>query len=113
MFCSTFCFLLSEKRFGRHPLVFCHQSACLTMFFLVDTLFLGRIVMSRKQPNPAQRLEGNGPFGGLFHPKSRIPPMLSVVLIIVGLVLPIGHFRSGSGIFGGQKEATNKVVFSQ
>ncbi|GFZ18842.1 hypothetical protein Acr_27g0005810 [Actinidia rufa] len=65
--------------------------------------------MSRKQPNPARRLAGNGPFGGLFHPKSRIPPLLSVVLIIVGLVLLIGHFRSGTGIFGGQKEATNKV----
>ncbi|GFY86666.1 hypothetical protein Acr_05g0003050 [Actinidia rufa] len=62
-----------------------------------DTLFFGRIVMSRRQPNLARRFAGNGPFGRFFHPKSRIPPLLSVVLIIVGLVLLIGHFRSGSG----------------
>lgn len=64
--------------------------------------------MSRRPANPTRRLAGSGPFGGIFHPKSRVPRLLSVVLIALGVVLLIGHFRSGSGIFGGQKEAIHK-----
>ncbi|THG13938.1 beta-D-glucosyl crocetin beta-1,6-glucosyltransferase-like [Camellia sinensis] len=65
--------------------------------------------MSRRQTTPSQRLAGSGPFGGIFHPKSRVSPLLSVVLIIVGVVLLIGLFRGGSGIFAGNKEAISKV----
>lgn len=65
--------------------------------------------MSRRQTNPSRRLAGSGPFGGIFHPKSRVSPLLSVVLIIVGVVLLIGLFRGGSGIFAGNKEAISKV----
>ncbi|CAL5338647.1 unnamed protein product [Camellia sinensis] len=67
------------------------------------------VVMSRRQTTPSQRLAGSGPFGGIFHPKSRVSPLLSVVLIIVGVVLLIGLFRGGSGIFAGNKEAISKV----
>ncbi|KAL6961295.1 putative pectin methylesterase cgr2 [Sarracenia purpurea var. burkii] len=63
--------------------------------------------MSRRQGSSTRRSTGSGPFGGIFHPKSRISPLLSVVLIILGAVLVIGYFRNGSGIFGGRKEATS------
>ncbi|KAL7221686.1 hypothetical protein ACSBR1_023604 [Camellia fascicularis] len=65
--------------------------------------------MSRRHANPSRRLAINGPFGGVFQPKSRVSPLLSLVLVVVGLVFVIGHFRGGSGTFGGRKDAISKV----
>ncbi|XAR51404.1 hypothetical protein NMG60_11006024 [Bertholletia excelsa] len=61
--------------------------------------------MSRRPSNSSRRLGGGGPLGEIFHPKSRVPSLLSVVLIIGGLVFLIGHFRGGSG----RKEVVSRV----
>lgn len=37
--------------------------------------------MSRKPSNFARRFAGGGSVGGLFHPKSRLSPLLSIVLV--------------------------------
>ncbi|KAI7742988.1 hypothetical protein M8C21_029792, partial [Ambrosia artemisiifolia] len=50
--------------------------------------------MSRR-PGPTRRFVGNG--GGLFHSKSQGPPLLSVVLGLLGTVVVIGYVLKGSG----------------
>ncbi|XAR71442.1 hypothetical protein NMG60_11028700 [Bertholletia excelsa] len=58
--------------------------------------------MSRKPSNSSRRPPGSGS-------KSRTSPLLSLVLIIVGLFMVIGYFRGGSGISGGIKAAISKL----
>ncbi|XP_059624056.1 probable pectin methylesterase CGR2 [Cornus florida] len=67
--------------------------------------------MSRRHANLTRRFVGNGgaPFGAIFHPKSRASPLLSIVLVFLGAVLLVGCYYSGSGVFGGDKEAVSKV----
>uniref|UniRef100_A0A5B6Z460 Uncharacterized protein n=1 Tax=Davidia involucrata TaxID=16924 RepID=A0A5B6Z460_DAVIN len=67
--------------------------------------------MSRRHANLTRRFVGSRsiPFGGILHPKSRVSPLLSIVLVLLGAVLLIGHFYSGSGVFGGDKVAVSKV----
>lgn len=65
--------------------------------------------MSRKQVNPSRRFAASGSFGGVLHPKSRIPPLASIVLIVVGLVLFVGHFYGGTGKSSALKESVNKI----
>ncbi|KAF2283809.1 hypothetical protein GH714_016090 [Hevea brasiliensis] len=52
---------------------------------------------------------GNFPFAGALHSKSRSSPLLSVGLILLGAFLLIAYAYSGHGIFGGNKEALNRV----
>ncbi|KAF8404826.1 hypothetical protein HHK36_009715 [Tetracentron sinense] len=67
--------------------------------------------MSRRPVNPARRFVDSGsvPFAGSLHPKSRASPLLSIGLVFVGALLLIGYSYSGSGGFGGDKEAVSKV----
>ncbi|XP_052204927.1 probable pectin methylesterase CGR2 [Diospyros lotus] len=65
--------------------------------------------MSRRHPNPSRRLSGSAPFGAVFHQKTRVSPLLTAVVLIVGLVLLINHFQGGAGILGGRKEAVSKI----
>ncbi|XP_057963249.1 probable pectin methylesterase CGR3 [Malania oleifera] len=67
--------------------------------------------MSRRQVNPTRRFVDSGsiPFVGSLQPKSRSSPLLSIGLVILGALLLIGYSFGGSGLFGGDKEAVNKV----
>ncbi|KAE8704842.1 Pentatricopeptide repeat (PPR) superfamily protein [Hibiscus syriacus] len=59
--------------------------------------------MSRRQVNPARRFvdSGNFSFAAAFHSKSRSPPILSIGLVVVGVLLIIGYAYSGPGRFRG------------
>ncbi|KAJ9674149.1 hypothetical protein PVL29_023604 [Vitis rotundifolia] len=67
--------------------------------------------MSRKPLNPSRRFAGSGtlPFIGSLHSKSRASPFLSIGLLIMGAMLLIGYSYSGSGSFGGNKQAVSRV----
>lgn len=52
---------------------------------------------------------GSFPFTGALQSKSRSSPLLSVGLVLVGTLLLIGYAFSGSGIFGGDKAAVNRI----
>ncbi|KAK9284158.1 hypothetical protein L1049_023326 [Liquidambar formosana] len=66
--------------------------------------------MARRQVNSTRRFVDSGsfPFAPL-HPKSHSSPLLSVVLVLLGAILLIGYAYSGSGVFGGDKEAVSRV----
>ncbi|CAH9105393.1 unnamed protein product [Cuscuta europaea] len=65
--------------------------------------------MSRKSAYPTRRFGAGGNFGWLFNSKSRISPLLSTVLIILGVVGLCTYFYSGPGIGGSTKEALSKI----
>ncbi|KAK2981228.1 hypothetical protein RJ640_030617 [Escallonia rubra] len=67
--------------------------------------------MSRKHASSTRRYASNGgfPLAGIFHPKSRATPLLSVVLVIVGAFFFVGYFFKGSGVSGVDKEALSKI----
>ncbi|KAM0844004.1 hypothetical protein ACQ4PT_057334 [Festuca glaucescens] len=54
--------------------------------------------MSRRSVNPGRRAsEGGLPtVAGLLHPKSRSPPVLTIALLVLGVILLIAYFNSGS-----------------
>lgn len=67
--------------------------------------------MSRRPVNPARRI-GDGvniPFVGAVQSKSRSSPLLSIGLVIVGAILVIGYFYSGSGEPSSDIEVVSKV----
>ncbi|CAL4951434.1 unnamed protein product [Urochloa decumbens] len=55
--------------------------------------------MSRRSVNPSRRVsDGVLPsVGGLFHHKSRSPPVLTIALVVLGVIVLIAYFNSGSG----------------
>ncbi|NP_001332963.1 Probable pectin methylesterase CGR2-like isoform 1 [Zea mays] len=55
--------------------------------------------MSRRSLNPSRRVADGGlpTVGGLFHPKSRSPPVLTIALVVLGVILLVAYFNSGSG----------------
>ncbi|XVF39752.1 hypothetical protein PTKIN_Ptkin01aG0057900 [Pterospermum kingtungense] len=65
--------------------------------------------MSRRPVNPSRRygdaVGGNALFS---HSKSRSSPFLSVLLIVLGALLIVAYFRSGSGGSGGIKEPVTR-----
>lgn len=63
--------------------------------------------MSRRPGNPARRFADGGslPFVGSMHSKSRSSPLLSIGLLVVGAILLIGYFYSGSGGRTSDREA--------
>ncbi|CBI25887.3 unnamed protein product, partial [Vitis vinifera] len=67
--------------------------------------------MSRRQVNPSRRFVDSGsiPFAGALHSKSRSSPLLSIGLVLLGAFLLVAYSYSGSGLFGGDKEAFSKV----
>ncbi|OMO70890.1 hypothetical protein COLO4_28447 [Corchorus olitorius] len=63
--------------------------------------------MSRRPVNPSRRYGDAGGGGALFsHSKSRSPPFLSIVLIVLGVLLVVAYFNRGSGGLGGLKDVT-------
>ncbi|KAM4098485.1 hypothetical protein ACJW30_07G081000 [Castanea mollissima] len=67
--------------------------------------------MSRRPVNPARRI-GDGvniPFVGAVQSKSRSSPLLSIGLVVVGAILVIGYFYSGSGEPSSEIEVVSKV----
>ncbi|MQL79489.1 hypothetical protein Taro_011920 [Colocasia esculenta] len=72
------------------------------------------VTMSRRPVNPSRRFPDTAsvPLAGSLHHKSRTSPILSVGLVLVGAFLLIGYSYSGSGGFGGDKEAIkNEALF--
>ncbi|XP_043712683.1 probable pectin methylesterase CGR3 [Telopea speciosissima] len=67
--------------------------------------------MSRRPGNPARRIADSGsiPFVNSLNQKSRSSPLLSIGLVLVGAFLLIGYSYSGSGGFGGGREALSKT----
>ncbi|XP_039000724.1 probable pectin methylesterase CGR2 [Hibiscus syriacus] len=59
--------------------------------------------MSRRQVTSTRRFvdSGNFPFAAALHSKSRSPPVLSIGLVVVGVILIVGYAYSGSGKFRG------------
>lgn len=52
---------------------------------------------------------GSNPLGGIFHPKSRASPLLSILLVFVGAVLFIGYFYKGSGVSRSGKDPVSRI----
>ncbi|XWS24059.1 hypothetical protein CRYUN_Cryun28dG0068600 [Craigia yunnanensis] len=66
--------------------------------------------MSRRPVNSSRRYGDAGCGALLFsHSKSRSPPFLSIVLIVLGAFLIVAYFHSGSGRSGGIKEPVSRV----
>ncbi|KAI3864447.1 hypothetical protein MKW92_043735 [Papaver armeniacum] len=67
--------------------------------------------MSRRPVNPARRFaEGaSTPFGGSLHHKSRSSSLLPIGLVVVGALLFIGYYYSGSGGGSNDAEVVSKV----
>lgn len=55
--------------------------------------------MSRRPVNPTRRLVGNGgfPLSGAFPSKTRTSPLVSLVLVVLGVLLILAYLYSGSG----------------
>uniref|UniRef100_A0A0E0MR85 Uncharacterized protein n=1 Tax=Oryza rufipogon TaxID=4529 RepID=A0A0E0MR85_ORYRU len=77
--------------------------------------------MSRRSVNPSRRgadgglPSGGGPadgglpsVGGLLHPKSRSPPVLTIALVVLGVIILIAYFNSGSGVTVTSREAVSR-----
>ncbi|KAK4584941.1 hypothetical protein RGQ29_022562 [Quercus rubra] len=67
--------------------------------------------MSRRQVGSTRR-GGSLPFVGVINSKSRSSPLVSVVLVVLGVILLIGYASRSSrssGAFGGSREADSKV----
>ncbi|KAM0844237.1 hypothetical protein ACQ4PT_039318 [Festuca glaucescens] len=56
--------------------------------------------MSRRSVNPGRRVsEGGLPtVAGLLHPKSRSPPVLTIALLVLAVIVLFAYFNSGSGV---------------
>ncbi|XP_062192906.1 probable pectin methylesterase CGR2 isoform X2 [Phragmites australis] len=66
--------------------------------------------MSRRSVNPSRRVADGGlpSVGGLLHPKSRSPPVLTIALVILGVILLIAYFNSSSGVTVTGREAVSR-----
>ncbi|KAF8705024.1 hypothetical protein HU200_031281 [Digitaria exilis] len=66
--------------------------------------------MSRRSVNPSRRVSDGGlpSVGGLFHHKSRSPPVLTIALVVLGVILLIAYFNSGSGVTVTSREAVSR-----
>ncbi|XVF64239.1 hypothetical protein PTKIN_Ptkin09bG0152600 [Pterospermum kingtungense] len=63
--------------------------------------------MSRRPVNPSRRYGDAGGGASLFsYSKSRSPPFLPIVLIVLGALLIVAYFHSGSGRSGGIEDVT-------
>ncbi|XP_019173103.1 PREDICTED: uncharacterized protein At3g49720-like [Ipomoea nil] len=62
--------------------------------------------MSRRPGYPTRRFGGAG---GLFHPKSRISPLFSTILVILGVVFVVAYIYRGPGIGASTREALSKI----
>ncbi|KAI3880138.1 hypothetical protein MKW92_018419 [Papaver armeniacum] len=69
--------------------------------------------MSRRPVNPARRFaEGaSTPFGGSLHHKSRSSSLLPIGLVVVGALLFIGYYYSGSGGGSNDAEVVSKKAY--
>ncbi|KAI3958845.1 hypothetical protein MKX01_023521 [Papaver californicum] len=67
--------------------------------------------MSRRPVNPARRFADgvSTPFGGSLHHKSRSSSLLPIGLVVLGALLFIGYYYSGSGGVSNDAEVVNKV----
>uniref|UniRef100_A0A0E0BX04 Uncharacterized protein n=1 Tax=Oryza meridionalis TaxID=40149 RepID=A0A0E0BX04_9ORYZ len=67
--------------------------------------------MSRRSVNPSRRVADGGlpSVGGLLHPKSRSPPVLTIALVVLGVIILIAYFNSGSGNPGQQKAKVSEL----
>lgn len=65
--------------------------------------------MSRKPSIFARRAAGGGGIWGLFHPKSRLSPLISVVLLLLGLILVVGSLFHDSGSSGSIKQSVTGI----
>jgi hypothetical protein len=66
--------------------------------------------MSRRSVNPSRRVADGGlpSVGGLLHPKSRSPPVLTIALVVLGVIILIAYFNSGSGVTVTSREAVSR-----
>ncbi|ONM30086.1 hypothetical protein ZEAMMB73_Zm00001d039881 [Zea mays] len=66
--------------------------------------------MSRRSLNPSRRVADGGlpTVGGLFHPKSRSPPVLTIALVVLGVILLVAYFNSGSGVTVTSRESVTR-----
>jgi len=66
--------------------------------------------MSRRSVNPSRRVSDGGlpSVGGLLHHKSRSPPVLTIALVVLGVILLIAYFNSGSGVTVTSREAVSR-----
>ncbi|KAL5220280.1 hypothetical protein ABZP36_024993 [Zizania latifolia] len=66
--------------------------------------------MPRRSVNPSRRVADGGlpSIGGLLHPKSRSPPVLTIALVVVGVIILIAYFNSGSGVTVMSREAVSR-----
>ncbi|XP_022772937.1 uncharacterized protein At3g49720-like isoform X1 [Durio zibethinus] len=66
--------------------------------------------MSRRPVNSSRRYGDAGGGAALFsYSKSRSPPFISILLIVLGALLIVAYFHSGSGRSGGIKEPVTRV----
>lgn len=66
--------------------------------------------MSRRSVNPGRRPSDGGlpTVAGLLHPKSRSPPVLTIALLLLGVIVIIAYFNSGSGVTVTSREAVSR-----
>ncbi|KAL5226241.1 hypothetical protein ABZP36_014506 [Zizania latifolia] len=66
--------------------------------------------MSRRSVNPSRRVADGGlpSVGGLLHPKSRSPSVLTITLVVLGVIILIAYFNSGSGVTVTSREAVSR-----
>lgn len=65
--------------------------------------------MSRKPSIFGRRVAGGGGLWGLFHPKSRLSPLISIVLVFLGLILVISYLFQDSGSSGSSKQSVTGI----
>ncbi|XP_019195590.1 PREDICTED: uncharacterized protein At3g49720-like [Ipomoea nil] len=64
--------------------------------------------MSRRPGNPSRRFGGGGSLGGLLHPKTRVSPLVTILLIL-GVVAVVVYFYRHSGLAGFNKVALSRI----
>ncbi|KAL6848204.1 hypothetical protein ACP4OV_022332 [Aristida adscensionis] len=69
-----------------------------------------RARMSRRSVNPSRRVADGGlpSVGGLLHSKSRSPPVLTIALLVLGVIVLIAYFNSGSGVTVTSRETVTR-----
>jgi len=66
--------------------------------------------MSRRSVNPGRRVSDGGlpTVAGLLHHKSRSPPVLTIALLVLGVIVLIAYFNTGSGVTVTSREAVSR-----